>query len=95
MEGSPIGTTAIGIFFYDGPEKPDGFKLFDGITPLADTVGRKPFAKFVAGIPAPLSQLRNPRGGFITMSTSEISQRFVEAVRAEVDVSRFSPFSFG
>lgn len=92
LEGSPTGTTAIGIFFYDGPEKPAGFNVFDDITPLANMVRTQPFASFVQGIPAPISQLRNPRGGFITMSTSEISQKFVEAVKAEVDVSLSSFF---
>ncbi|KAM7194430.1 hypothetical protein V8F20_007956 [Naviculisporaceae sp. PSN 640] len=85
LEGSPLGASALGLFFYDGPNKPDSFKVFDGITPLASTVRTQSFVSFVKNFPAPLSQFRNPRGGFITLSTGEISQGFVEAVSREVE----------
>ncbi|KAK4208241.1 hypothetical protein QBC37DRAFT_80310 [Rhypophila decipiens] len=86
LEGSPLGTgaTALLLFFYDGPNKPDSFKLFDDITPLVSTVKQQTFVQFLNGIPSRLGQVRNPRGAFITMSTSEISQRFVDVVNAEV-----------
>ncbi|KAK3313645.1 hypothetical protein B0H66DRAFT_629614 [Apodospora peruviana] len=85
LEAGVAGTTALALFFYDGPEKPASFKLFDGITPILNSARKQTFSDFVAGIPAPLSQLRNPRGTFITLSTSELTQRFVEAVKAETD----------
>lgn len=81
-----MGASALGLFFYDGPTKPDSFKIFDNIIPLTSTVRTQSFTSFVKSVPAPLSQFRNPRGGFITMSTGEISQWFLEAVYKEVQV---------
>lgn len=86
LEGSPTGATALVLFFFDGPEKPSSFNLFDPITPLVSTVRPQSFLSFISGIPSSLTEIRNPRGGFITMSTSQISRRFLEAVYTEVQV---------
>ncbi|KAM7192112.1 hypothetical protein V8F33_008537 [Rhypophila sp. PSN 637] len=84
LEGSALtGASALALFFFDGPNKPDSFKLFDDAKPLVSTVKKQTFVQFISGIPSSLGEIRNPRGAFITMSTSEISQRFVEVVHAE------------
>ncbi|AEO57295.1 hypothetical protein MYCTH_2126295 [Thermothelomyces thermophilus ATCC 42464] len=47
-----VGPTALGLFFYDGPEKPEIFNLFDGLSTISDSTGRKPFLDLIRGFPA-------------------------------------------
>ena len=87
LEGSPLGTTALVLFFHDGPEKPASFEVFDDIKPLIKAVKAQSFVSFVNTFPAQVRQLTNIRGGFISFSTTELSQTFLEAIREETDVS--------
>ncbi|KXX82951.1 Bifunctional solanapyrone synthase [Madurella mycetomatis] len=83
IEGGPLGTSALALFFYDGPEKPPSFDLFDGIPHLLNNVGTKTFSSLIASFPAYL--VLNARGTFATVSTSELSERFLEAVKHEAN----------
>ncbi|KAK3400816.1 hypothetical protein B0T20DRAFT_390681 [Sordaria brevicollis] len=85
LEGGPLGTTALVLFFHDGPEKPKSFEVFDDIKPLIKAVKSQSFVSFVQTFPAQIRELTNIRGGFITFSTSELSQTFLEAIKMEVD----------
>lgn len=86
LEGSALtGTTALVLFFYDGPTKPESFGLFDNITATLDTTRTQTFAEFVQGFPSNL--ITNARGTFHTFSTSKLTPGFVNAVRNETDVS--------
>ncbi|KAL2170607.1 hypothetical protein VTG60DRAFT_4620 [Thermothelomyces hinnuleus] len=78
-----VGPTALGLFFYDGPEKPVIFNLFDGLSTISDSTGRKPFLDLIRGFPAEIAY--NSRGTFATFSTTKITGRFLETVRQEAE----------
>ncbi|CAK1359615.1 hypothetical protein CB0940_05789 [Cercospora beticola] len=81
---SILGTTATTQFFYDGPEKPASFAVFDGIrTLLLDTVKTQSFSDFVASIPAEIRDVTNFRGTWETFSTTKTTLRFLKALQAE------------
>lgn len=84
---SILGTTATTQFFYDGPEKPASFAVFDGIrTLLLDTVKTQSFSDFVASIPAEIRDVSNFRGTWETFSTTKTTLRFLQGVQAEAKV---------
>lgn len=87
VSGSLIGTSALVIFFYDGPTAPASFAPFEDIIPLTllPNLRSQSFSSFVSGIPSKL--VVNPRGTFDTLSTSKLTTGFVEAVKSETDVS--------
>lgn len=80
------------LLFFDGPEKPPIFDLFDGLPTTLDNVGTKSFPSFIRSFPSYLAL--NARGTFATISTSEISERFLDAVKQEADV-RYAPVVTG
>ena len=86
LSGSLLGTTALVIFFYDGPTSPPSFNTFDSILPLTliPNLRTQTFSSFVSSIPSKL--VVNPRGTFDTVSTSSLTPGFVQAVKAEADV---------
>ncbi|KAK4131573.1 FAD-binding domain-containing protein [Trichocladium antarcticum] len=81
LNGDALGTKAMVLFFHDGPQKPQSFDMFDGIPTILDNVGRKSFRGLINSFPSYLVQ--NVRGAFATVSTSELSGRFLEAVQKE------------
>lgn len=89
LDGRALGTTAMALFFYDGPDKPEIFDMFDGLPVLLSNVGRKSFRGLVSSFPANL--VLNLRGTFATISTSELSARFLQAVKREADVRCAAP----
>ncbi|KAK4182739.1 hypothetical protein QBC35DRAFT_546045 [Podospora australis] len=94
LEGSAVGTTALVLFFYDGPEKPSSFDLFDGIPYLISSTSNKKWTSFLQSFPASLKL--NLRGTFATVSTSELTPRFLEAVKNETDsIGKEKPFHSG
>lgn len=86
LSGSLLGTSALVIFFYDGPTPPSSFDPFESIIPLTvlQNVRTQSFSSFVSSIPSKLTI--NPRGTFDTLSTSALTSAFVEAVKEEADV---------
>ena len=72
------------LLFYDGPEKPAIFDGFDGFPTILDNIGEKSFRRFMDSFPVNLAL--NMRGAFATFSTTLITPRFLEAVRAEAAV---------
>jgi hypothetical protein len=96
LHGSALGTTALGLFFYDGPEKPEIFDMFDGLLATLDSTGRKPYRSLIGSFPAQL--ILNHRGTFATFSTTKLTARFMEAVRQEAEVCTpptFEPGEWG
>jgi len=87
LSGSLIGTTALVIFFYDGPTSPSSFDTFDSIVPLTllSNLRTQSFSSFVSSIPSKLAV--NPRGTFDTVSTSALTAAFVQAVKDEADTN--------
>lgn len=85
LVGSALGTSSITLFFYDGPLKPAGFDLFDGIPTLSNTVRKQSMSSMVQGFAAQFES--NVRGTFNTLSTTALTQGFVDAVKNETDVS--------
>ncbi|KAJ9376548.1 CAZyme family AA7 [Paecilomyces variotii] len=83
LEGSGIGTTSLTLFFYDGPLKPAIFDLFDGIPAVYNGAKVQSFSQVVQEFPATLEV--NIRGTFDTLSTSKLTQGFVDAVKNETD----------
>ena len=94
MGTSPLGNTGLALLFHDGPEKPLIFEAFESIPYLLNTVKTQSFAQMVKSVPAEVAQVTNIRGRFATMSTSEITPRFVNAVEEEVNVRTASPSHF-
>ncbi|KAL2182095.1 uncharacterized protein P884DRAFT_306171 [Thermothelomyces heterothallicus CBS 202.75] len=50
-----LGPTALVLFFYDGPEKPVIFNLFDGLSTISDSTGRKSFLDLIRGFPSEIN----------------------------------------
>lgn len=84
LEGSELGTRALVLFFYDGPDRPESFSHFDDIDSVLDLTKTQTFADFVKGFPSNL--ITNARGTFHTLSTSELTPKFLAAVKNETDV---------
>lgn len=84
MDGSALGVDGMALLFYDGPTKPAIFDLFDGLLTTLDNTGQKSFSDFVGSFPSYLQV--NVRGTFATFSTSALTARFLDAVRAEAAV---------
>ena len=87
LSGDPLlGTSALVLFFYDGPTPSASFDAFESIVPLTllPNVRTQTFSPFVAGIPSKLTV--NPRGTFDTLSTSSLTPSFIQAVKNEADV---------
>jgi len=84
LDGSSLGVNGLALFFYDGPEKPASFDLFDGLLTTLDNTGRKSFKELIYSFPANL--VLNARGTFATFSTTVLTPRFQEAIRAEAAV---------
>jgi len=80
---TPLGASALGLFFYDGPAKPEIFDLFDGLITTLDNTGKKSYRDLIYSFPAEL--VTNARGTFATFSTTELTGRFMEAVRQEAE----------
>lgn len=84
LEGGALGTTALVLMFYDGPEKPPIFDLFDGIPFLVSgTLPNRKWTNFIASFPAELKL--NLRGTFASVSTSTLTTRFLDAIKNETD----------
>ncbi|KAL1614040.1 hypothetical protein SLS56_012195 [Neofusicoccum ribis] len=83
LQGASTGTTALVIFFYDGPEEPASFSTFDNLTATLNTVKSQTFSEFVQGFPSNI--IVNARGTFHTLSTSKLTPAFLEAVKNETD----------
>ena len=88
MEASATGNSVFLLQFYDGPEKPAAFDIFDELVdaiPVLKTTRSQSFKSFINGFPSPLKQLTNWRGAFITISTSQLTPNFLEAIRVEAE----------
>jgi hypothetical protein len=83
LEGSQLGTTALVLFFYDGPERPSAYDGFKNITALVDATKTQTFPSFVKSFPSQL--VTNVRGTFATLSTSQITPKFVAAIKADIE----------
>lgn len=81
IDGGAQGTTALVLFFYDGPMRPTSFSPFNSITPLLSTVQSQTFSSFISSIPSTLAP--NIRGTFNTISTSKLTPSFLAAVYNE------------
>lgn len=88
VSGSPLGTSTLVIFFYDGPTQPASFDGFESIIPLTilQNVGTQSFSSFISSIPSTLAV--NPQGTFDTLSTSALTPGFIQAVKQEADVRK-------
>ncbi|KAK3301730.1 uncharacterized protein B0T15DRAFT_423539 [Chaetomium strumarium] len=93
--GDALGGVSIqALFFYDGPEKPAIFDMWDGLLTTLDNTGRKSYAQLISSFPANL--VLNVRGTFATFSTSGLTPGFIEAVRAEAeDIGKVSALHGG
>ncbi|KAK7712029.1 hypothetical protein SLS57_007904 [Botryosphaeria dothidea] len=83
LEGSELGTRALVLFFYDGPDRPESFSHFDDIDSVLDLTKTQTFADFVKGFQSNL--ITNARGTFHTLSTSKLTPKFLAAVKNETD----------
>lgn len=85
LDGGPLGTTAMVLFFYDGPSKPDVFNLFNGIIHLTSNTGTSSFTSYIPKFPAYI--VTNLRGRFATISTSAFTSGYLAAIKNQTDVS--------
>lgn len=84
LDGGGLGVSSLALFFYDGPEKPEIFDMFDGLLTTLDNTGKKSYKKLVNSFPAEI--VLNSRGTFGSFSTTSLTRRFIEAVKQEVEV---------
>lgn len=85
LEGGTLGTTALVLFFYDGPTRPPSFAPFDDIPTELNLVSSQSFSDFVSIFQSGL--VTNPRGTFNTLSTTKLTPGFLSAVSNATDVS--------
>ncbi|KAK4446231.1 hypothetical protein QBC34DRAFT_331723 [Podospora aff. communis PSN243] len=83
--GSPAGNTALALFFHDGPEQPPSFRAFEKIPHLVSNMKSRSFLNLVQSIPSELAMAANIRGAFATFSTSDLTSRFLFAIKEECD----------
>lgn len=81
LDGNLLGVSGMLLLSYDGPEKPAIFNLFDGLLTVLDNTGQKTFKELIYSFPSYLAV--NVRGRFATFSTTKLTARFLEALRAE------------
>ncbi|KAH6627469.1 hypothetical protein F5144DRAFT_621651 [Chaetomium tenue] len=94
FDGSGLGVTSLTLFFYDGPEKPEIFDMFDGMLTTLDNTGKKSYKKLINSFPAEI--VLNARGTFGSFSTTRLTNRFNEAVKQEVeDIGKISALHGG
>lgn len=74
-------STAIVLFFYDGPQRPSAFQVYDNIPYLASTLKVQSHKDFTAATPSELAA--GSRGAFHTLSTTSYTERFMQAVHNE------------
>ncbi len=89
LEGSSLGVDCFALLFYDGPEKPAIFDLFEGFSTIFNNVGTKSYRDFIRSFPTDM--IMNMRGTFATLSTTALTTRFLEAIREETDVRHDFP----
>jgi hypothetical protein len=82
LEGSVLGTTALVLYFYDGPERPAAYEGFKDIEALIDATRTQTFVSFVKSFPSTI--VTNLRGAFATFSTSQITPKFVAAINEDI-----------
>lgn len=85
--GLDIGTEALVLFFYDGPDPGDSFAMFDDIDSTIDLVTTQTFADFVGTINSKIQT--SPRGAFDVLPTTKLTPTFISAVLNQTEVSRF------
>ncbi|KAK4164091.1 bifunctional solanapyrone synthase [Cladorrhinum sp. PSN259] len=83
LDGGPLGTTAMVLFFHDGPTKPAVFDTFDGILHLSSSTGPSSFTTYITKFPSYI--VRNLRGRFATLSTSALTPGFMAAIKNQTD----------
>lgn len=84
LDGAGLGVTSLALFFYDGPEKPEIFDMFDELLTILDNTGKKSYKSLISSFPAQI--VLNSRGTFGSFSTTSLTSRFIEAVKQEVEV---------
>jgi hypothetical protein len=84
LDGAGLGVTSLVLFFYDGPEKPEIFDMFDELLAILDNTGKKSYKNLIGSFPAQL--VLNARGTFGSFSTTILTNRFIDAVKQEVEV---------
>ncbi|KAL1634460.1 hypothetical protein SLS58_010656 [Diplodia intermedia] len=83
LQGSPNGSTALVLFFYDGPTRPSSFAPFDDIPTVLNILQPQSFSSFVEMFPT--DTVANARGTFHTLSTSGLTIEFLAAVQNETE----------
>lgn len=83
LQGSPLGPTALVLYFYDGPERPAVYDGFKGIPALIDSSRSQSFISFIKAFPSQL--VTNVRGAFATLSTSSLTPKFLAAIKADIE----------
>ena len=87
LSGAVTGSSALILFFHDGPKRPSSFAPFDNIKPLVSTIKQQAFSAFVSGIPSTIIEVANQRGTFNSLNTKTLTAGFLAAVKNQSDVS--------
>ncbi|KAL2277115.1 hypothetical protein FJTKL_00247 [Diaporthe vaccinii] len=79
INATPVGLTALVLFFYDGPDAGTAFEMFDGVNHTISLVRAQSFSTFVSTVDSSISL--NPRGTFNTLPTTKTTPAFLAAVK--------------
>ncbi|KAJ0114975.1 hypothetical protein J7T55_001382 [Diaporthe amygdali] len=79
INATPIGTSALVLFFYDGPDAGTVFEMFDGVDHTISLVKQQTFSNFVSTVDSSVSV--NPRGTFNSLPTTKTTPGFLAAVK--------------
>ncbi|KAL1871113.1 hypothetical protein Daus18300_004858 [Diaporthe australafricana] len=78
---TPIGISALVLFFYDGPDPGTAFEMFDSVDHTISLVKAQTFSTFVSTIDSSISL--NPRGTFNSLPTTKTTPAFLAAVKSQ------------
>lgn len=76
-----LASTAFVLFFYDGPQRPSAFQMYDDVPYIASTLKVQSHKDFTAATPSELAG--GNRGAFHTLSTTSYTETFMTAVHNE------------
>lgn len=86
INATPVGLSALVLFFYDGTDVGTAFEMFDGVDHTISLIRAQSFSTFVSNIDSSFSL--NPRGTFNSLPTTKTTPAFLAAVKNQASVSQ-------
>ncbi|KAG8161219.1 hypothetical protein KVR01_009483 [Diaporthe batatas] len=79
INATPVGLSALVLFFYDGPDPGTAFEMFDEVDDTISFVRVQSFSTFVSSVDSAIAL--NPRGTFNSLPTTKTTPAFLAAIK--------------